>query len=278
MRYVITFLVGLVIGGGAAIFLLGVPRAKTLPGTRVEAPAGETSSSTAVVTLRDGFVNELLVSVFRDLSPPTFNLASTIRETPWAKPPANGGGTDRGMDRAPYLILPADSTEGSSPFKNAAFQGGCTNSVTLAQESGGVKTQVQFANGNISAPLVFSGSYNLLGNCIQFKGWAQTSIQLSFDQPTQTLYGRVNVDGVNLEGVNPAANNFVTVFVRNAIDSRVNPLELLRPGQLQLMIPVKASNGSVKAQVKDVRSEAQDGQLRLHITYEFSGAKGQPQT
>jgi hypothetical protein len=45
------------------------------------------------------------------------------------------------------------------------------------------------------------------------------------------------------------------------------------------MIPVKASNGLVKAQVKDVRSEAQDGQLRLHITYEFSGAKGQqPQT
>jgi hypothetical protein len=110
---------------------------------------------------------------------------------------------------------------------------------------------------------------------MQFKGWAQTSIQLSFDQPSQTLYGRVNVEGVNLEGVNPAANNFVTVFVRNAIDSRVNPLEILRPGQLQLMIPVKASNGSVKAQVKDVRSESQNGQLRLHITYGFSGEKGQ---
>jgi hypothetical protein len=262
MRYLITFLVGLVIGGGAAIFLLGVPRAKSLPGTRVQALAGETAPSTAVVTLRDGFVNELLVSVFRDLSPPTFNLASTVRDPQLIGPPDNAGSTD------------------SAPrFTNAAFQGGCTNSVTLAQESGGVKTQVQFANGNISAPLVFSGSYNLLGNCMQFKGWAQTSIQLSFDQPSQTLYGRVNVEGVNLEGVNPAANNFVTVFVRNAIDSRVNPLEILRPGQLQLMIPVKASNGSVKAQVKDVRSEAQDGQLRLHITYEFSGAKGQqPQT
>jgi hypothetical protein len=41
------------------------------------------------------------------------------------------------------------------------------------------------------------------------------------------------------------------------------------------MLPVQASNGSVKAQVKDVRSEVQDGTLHLHITYEFSGAQGQ---
>jgi hypothetical protein len=77
------------------------------------------------------------------------------------------------------------------------------------------------------------------------------------------------VEGVNLEGVNPIANNFVTVFVRSAIDSRVNPIQVLRPQQVQLMIPVQASNGSVKAQVKDVRSEVAEGSLRLHITYEF---------
>ena len=111
----------------------------------------------------------------------------------------------------------------------------------------------------------------------EFKGWAQTTIQLSFDQPNQTLYGQLNVEGVDLEGVNPFANNFVTVFVRSAIDSKVNPIQFLRPQQLQLLIPVQASNGSVKAQVKDVRSEVQDGALRLHITYEFTGAKGQPQ-
>jgi hypothetical protein len=55
----------------------------------------------------------------------------------------------------------------------------------------------------------------------------------------------------------------------------VNPLELLRPSQLQPLIPVKASNGMVKAHVKDVRSEVQDGFLRLHITYDFSGTKVQ---
>lgn len=249
MKYLFTLVVGLLIGAGAAIFLLGVPRAKSLPGTPVQALSGETPPSSIVVSLSDSFVNQLLSTVFRDLGPPTFNLAS-------------GGSATSGN---------GDTSE----FTPAAFQGGCTNSVTLAQEGGGVKTQAQFVNGNITAPLVFSGSYNLLGQCTQFKGWAQTSIQLSFDQPSQTVFGRVNVEGVNLEGVAPFANNFVTVFVRNAIDSKVNPLEIIRPTQLQLMIPVKASAGEVKAQVKDIKSEVKDGQLRLHVTYDFSATKGQ---
>jgi len=246
MRYVLLLLLGLAIGGAAAIFLLGVPSAKAIPGTQVQAPAaGGDPPATVIVSMSDSFFDELLGSVFRDLGPPTFNLSEVDRRA------------------------------GPSSIEDAAFQGGCTNSVTLAPEGNGVKTRVQFGGGKVSAPLVFSGNYKLLGNCMQFKGWAQTTIQLSFDQPSQTLYGRLNVEGVNLEGVAPFANNFVTVFVRTAIDSRVNPIQFLRPQQLQLLIPMQSSNGSVKAQVKDVRAEVQDGFLRLHITYDFSGAKGQ---
>jgi hypothetical protein len=250
MRYLLILLLGLVVGGAATIFFLGTPRAKSIPGAKVQAPAsGGDPPSTVVVSLNSGFLDEMLASVFRDLGPPSFNLSQRTFASPLAK------------------------------IENVAFQSTCTNSVTLAAEGEGVKTQVQFTNGNIAAPLVFSGSYGLLGNCMQFRGWAQTTIQLSFDQPAQTLYGRVNVEGVNLEGVAPFANSFVTVFVRTAIDQRINPLVLLRPSQLQLMIPVKGSNGTVKAHVKDVRSEVQDGMLRLHITYDFSGEKGQqPQT
>jgi hypothetical protein len=246
MRYVLILLLGLVVGGAATIFFLGTPRAKAIPGAKVQAPAaGGDPPSTVVVSLNSGFLDEMLASVFRDLGPPSFNLSQTT-QPPFGK------------------------------IENAAFQSGCANTVTLAAEGEGVKTAVQFANGNISAPLVFSGSYGLMGNCMQFKGWAQTTIQLSFDQSAQTLYGRVNVEGVNLEGVAPFANSFVTVFVRTAIDQRINPLVLLRPTQLQLLIPVKGSNGTVKAHVKDVRSEVQDGMLRLHITYDFSGEKGLP--
>ncbi|MFN2491701.1 MAG: hypothetical protein ABR501_02315 [Pyrinomonadaceae bacterium] len=246
MRYLLILLLGLVIGGVATIFFLGAPRAKAIPGTRVQPPdAAGDPPNTVVVSLTDGFLDQLLGTVFRDLGPPTFQLSS------------NHGGTS------------------ASTITQAVFQAGCTNNVTLLAEANNVKTHVQFAGGNITAPLVFTGSYNLLGNCMQFKGWAQTSIQLSFDQPSQTVYGRVNVEGMNLDDVPPFANNFVTVFVRSAIDQRINPVEVLRPSQLQLLVPVRASNGSVKAQVKDVRAEVQDGFLRLHITYDFSGAKGQ---
>jgi hypothetical protein len=245
MKYLLLLLLGLVVGAAAAIYFLGVPRAKAIPGATVQAPAaGGDPPATVVIAISDTFLDELLGTVFRDLGPPTFNLSEM-----------DGGG--------------------SSGIAQAVFQGDCTNSVTLAPEASSIKTRVQFAGDKISAPLAFSGKYKLLGNCMQFKGWAQTTIQFSFDQPNQTLYGRVNVEGVNLEQVAPMVNNFVTVFVRTAIDSRVNPIKLLRPQQLQLMIPVQASNGSVKAQVKDVRSEVQNGTLRLHITYEFNGAKGQ---
>jgi hypothetical protein len=246
MRYILLLLLGLVVGAAGAIYFLGVPSAKAIPGATVQpAPPGGDPPTTVVVSIADGFLNEVLGTVFRDLGPPTFNLSQ------------------------------ADAPPGSSTIRQAAFQGDCTNSVTLAPETTNIKTQVRFAGGRISAPLAFSGKYKLLGNCIQFKGWAQTTIQFSFDQPTQTLYGRVSVDGVNLEQVNPVVNNFVTVFVRSAIDSRVNPIQFLRPQQLQLLLPMQASNGSVKGQVKDVRAEVQDGFLRLHITYDFSGTKGQ---
>jgi hypothetical protein len=110
---------------------------------------------------------------------------------------------------------------------------------------------------------------------MQFKGWAQTSIKLSFDQEKQTVFGYLNVEGVNLEGVNPVANTFVTVFVQGAINQKVNPLVLVTEPQLSPMIPVKASNGAVKARAKDVRAEILDGSLKLYLTYEFSGVKGQ---
>jgi hypothetical protein len=246
MRYLIILLLGLLLGAGAAVYFLGAPRAKSAPGVAVQTPAPSGDpAATVVVVLNSTFLNELLGTMFRDLGPPVFQLAELGRQPQFAT------------------------------VQRVALQQGCTNTITLAQDGSNTKTQVQFAGGKISAPLAFNGSYNLLGNCMQFKGWAQTGIQLRFDQGSQTVFGQVNVEGVNLEGVNPMANNFVTVFVREAIDQRVNPLELIRAPQLQLLIPVKASNGSIKAHVKDVRAEVLDGSLRMHITYEFNGARGQ---
>lgn len=246
MRYLLTLLVGLIIGGAATVFLLGGFRSGSTPGTPLRPPEGTGSApGTIVVEFNEGFFDQLLGTLFTDLEAPSFQLSRV------------------------------DSN--SSTVEKILFQQ-CPNSIRLEQAGSNVKTQVQFSQGKIAVPLAFNGRYNLLGNCLDFKGWAQTAFELSFDQGAQTIYGRLNVEGVNLEGVNPVANNFVLVFVRTAIDERVNPLELLRGQQLQLMIPVKASNGAVRATVRDVRSEVFENSLRLHITYEFSGTRGESGT
>jgi hypothetical protein len=243
MRYVVILLLGILLGGGAAIFFLGAPPAKAVPGQAVKPPdPGGSPPGTVVIALEQSFIDAVMTATFSGLGTPTFHLGQN-RDIP-------------------------------ERFEHVLFQGGCTNEITLLPEGSGAKTGVEFRNGTIYAPMAFTGNYNL-GGCIQFKGWAQTSIKLQFDQEKQTVFGYVNVEGVNLEGVNPIANNFVTVFVQGAINQKVNPLILVGEPQLSLMIPVKASNGAVKARAKDVRAEILDGSLKLYLTYEFSGVKGQ---
>ncbi len=241
MKYALILLAGIVLGGGAAIFFLGTPPAKSAPGQAVQAPdKGGNPPGTVVIAMEQSFVDAVLAATFNGLGTPTFQLGQA---------------------------------RGDARIEQALFQSGCTNTITILSEGSGVKTGVQFRNGTVYAPLAFTGNYNLAG-CMQFKGWAQTQIKLSFDEAKQTVYGHVDVEGVNLEGVNPIANNFITVFVQSAIDQKVNPLVLVSEQQLSLMIPVRASNGAVKAHAKDVRAEVLDGSLKLYLIYEFSGVKG----
>jgi len=243
MKYVVILLLGILLGAGAAIYFLGPPRAKSMQGQAVQPPAqGGNPPGTIVIALEQSFIDAVLATTFSGLGTPTFQLGQ------------NRNGAER--------------------IEQALFQGGCANTITLLPEGSGVKTGVEFRNGTVYAPMAFTGSYNLAG-CMQFKGWAQSSIKLSFDQEKQTVFGYVNVEGVNLEGVNPLANTMVTAFVQGAINQRVNPLVLVSEPQLSLMIPVKASNGAVKARAKDVRAEVLEGSLKLYLTYEFSGVKGE---
>ena len=244
MKYVVILLLGILLGGGVAMFFMGAPSAKPGMGTAVRPPdQGGSPPATIVLGLEESFVEAVLATTFSGLGTPTFNLSR------------------------------ADGPFGPEQVMPALFQGGgCANSITLLAEGSGVKTGVQFREGKVVAPMAFTGSYNLAG-CIQFKGWAQSSIRLQFDQAKQIVYGYVDVEGVNLEGVNPLANNFVTAFVQGAINQRVNPLVVVSEQQLSLAIPVQGSNGVVKARAKDVRAEIAEGALKLHVTYEFTGIK-----
>src|SRR5215204_5217459 len=158
-------------------------------------------------------------------------------------------------------------------FPPAAGEG-CQNQVVVEPTAGDVKTGVLMRDGRVVVPLAFSGTYSLIGNCQNLRGTAEAGIDFRFAQEEQTLYGQLNVAGVNVEGMAPLLSGFVTAFVQGAINQRVNPIVLMRGQQLTLAIPVQAAGGSLRAQARDIRHEAKDGKLRLYVTYDFKGSKG----
>jgi hypothetical protein len=249
MRYLLTILLGLVLGAGLTFyFFVGAPRAKQskLGAQPLQAPdAAGDPPGTIVLTFDEKFFDTLLSTIFRDLNPPAFKL----------------GANSSGVSRDPLFV-------------NA--QGGCANQINITQEGSGARTTVSLQNGEINAPLAFNGTSDKIpfAGCINFKGAAQANISLSFNREQQTLYGQINVLSVNLEGASPIAEPFVTTAVQTAINQKVNPLVIMRGQQLTLNVPVQASGGTVRAQAKDVRAEIKDGALRLHISYDFAGAKG----
>ena len=151
---------------------------------------------------------------------------------------------------------------------------GCQNQVVVEPSAGDVKTGVLMRDGKVVVPLAFSGTYSLLGNCQNLRGTAEAGLDFRFAPDEQTLYGQLNVAGVNVEGMSPLLAGFVTAFVQGAINQRVNPLVLLRGQQLTLNIPVQAAGGALHAQAREVQQEAKDGKLRLLVTYDFKGTKG----
>ncbi|HEX8633469.1 MAG TPA: hypothetical protein VF703_04890 [Pyrinomonadaceae bacterium] len=254
MKYILLLLVGALIGAALTFYIfVGASRMKqSQTGAPLQAPdAAGDPPGTAVLTLDEKFFDTLLTTIFRDLSAPAFRLATMPKESPIA------------------MAQPA----GFSFVQAQEGGGGCTNQVVVAQEGGGVRTGVSLKNGQIVAPLAFSGSREVFGNCMNFRGAAEANVTLYFKADEQTLYGQIEVVSVNLEGVSPLASPFVTGFVQTAINQKVNPLVLMRGAQLSLNVPVQASNGTLRAQAKEVRSEVKDGALRLHVTYDFSGAR-----
>ena len=120
------------------------------------------------------------------------------------------------------------------------------------------------------APLAFTGSYNstLLG-CLEFRGWANTEWNLEFDRNAQTLQARIKLTDIHLENVPSLARSSILQLVQGAVDSRINPLKILRPDQLSSVVPVAPAGGSLRLRAKEVRPEIVPGLVHLRITYEF---------
>jgi hypothetical protein len=108
----------------------------------------------------------------------------------------------------------------------------------------------------------------------KFSGWAQSNFEMRFDAQSQTVFGQINVETVNLDGVNPIISALVTPLVQSTLNTRVNPVRIIDGRQIAIDLPIIAADGNLQAAVKDVRAEVKDRALNLYVIYDFSG--GQP--
>ena len=232
---------GLLLGAIGSAYFLGAPRGRAMPGVPVGPPrSGDDTTGTVTVTVDEKFFDSVLGTIFRQLGPPQFQLSQ-------GQPQSNP--------------------------QPAASQNSCGDVLVLNPEGDNVKTGVKFTGGKITAPLAFTGSYSVLTKCMQFKGTAHATVDLSFDQSRQTVFGQLNIEDVHLEQVPPIVSNLVTAFVRKTISAQLNAFEVLQVSQLALSLNVQASGGSVKARVKDVRAEVLEGAVKLYLTYDFSAER-----
>ncbi len=148
----------------------------------------------------------------------------------------------------------------------------CDGRITILKEGSGVLTGVNFDNSRITAPLAFSGSYASPVGCLRFTGWAQSNFEMRFDAQNQTVFGQLNVETVNLDGVNPVVGALLTPIVQSTINTRVNPIRILDGRQVAVNLPIAAANGNLQAAVSDVRAEVKDDALNLYVIYDFAGA------
>lgn len=250
-KLIIGLVIGLVLGCLATFFAFGgAPRAAKAPGVPIQRPdAAGAPAGTAEIVLKEEFFNHVLATILRDMNPPAFPLGLA-------------GNSETG----------APGTEAYGLVQAAQP---CDSKITIVPSGSGAQTSITFDNDRIAAPLAFSGSYNSLFGCLQFTGWAQANMELRYDAAQQAVFGQFNIETVNLDGVNPVVSSLLTPIVQATLNSRVNPVPILRGEQIALNIPIAASGGNLMANVKDVRAEIKDKALNLYVIYEFKGQAGQ---
>ncbi len=246
VTFILGSLAGLIVGGILTFYLfVGVPRSLQTPGTPIQPPdASGNPPATAQIIVKQEFFNEVLNTIFRDMNAPSFPMSLTENLD------------SKSSDSASYALLQ---------------NGGCDGRITLLPEGSGVRTVLKFENNKIVAPLAFRGSYSTILGCVNFTGWTQANLELRFDATQQIVFGQLNMETVNLDGVTSLLSGIITPLVQKTLNSRVNPIQILQAKQIALNLPIAATNGNMTANVKDVRAEIKDNSLNLYVIYEFNG-------
>ncbi len=237
LTFVLGAVLGLIIGGLLVLYFVSPSRAAAPVGIPIQAPDGQAGApaGTAVIQLKQEFFAPVLQTLLSEGNAPSFPLSLTGQP---------------------------------SVDQNGAITCG---KITLKPEGSGATTAVKMDTGQILVPLAFTGNVNALGNCFDFTGWAQANLDLRFDETQQIVFGQINVQTVNLDGVAPVVSGLLTPLVQSTLNQRVNPVQVLRGDQIALKIPIKSTQNTLQANVKDVRAEIKDNSLFLYVTYNFGG-------
>lgn len=194
------------------------------------------------ISLNEAFFDSLLDAVYSNAPPIEFPIASsTAKRTP--------------------------ERRGAMSF--AAAAAACKETIQLLRESNGVRTAVRFRDGKILAPLAFSGSYNppFVG-CVPFSGYAETAIDLEFDQQNQRVVARARVLNVSLNGTGGVGGTLIAKMVQGSIDKKVNPIEIFTMDKISFLLPIR-KDVNLRMKAAAVRHEIVNGSLNIIISYDF---------
>ncbi|HEV2704560.1 MAG TPA: hypothetical protein VGV59_01470 [Pyrinomonadaceae bacterium] len=155
------------------------------------------------------------------------------------------------------------------PLSKSGGGGSCPSEIMLSREEQGKRTAVVFQEGRVTAPVAFRGSYSapLLG-CFRFEGWADTVFNLAFDPARQAFTARVEVRNISLNKIPALLGGSITQLVQDAIDERVNPVEVLRAEQLAAQLPVTRES-VLRLRAREIQHQVAGKELRLRIVYEI---------
>lgn len=205
------------------------------------------------ISLNERFFEALLDALLKGDNPPEFPLAGKVPNS---------------ENQLPEYVA-ASFSDGKRAKDEGQNNERCRETLRLHREIDGVRTALRFRQGQITAPIAFSGNYNppLIG-CINFSGVAETNINLEFDQARQTLFGRAQVTNVSLSGSGGVGGNIVARLVQNSIDKRINPIEILQMEKISFAVPLQNS-GNLRMKAVGVRQEVFNGGINVYIAYEF---------
>lgn len=206
------------------------------------------------ISLNEAFFDAALEALFVNGAPLEFSIAEN--------------GSNRNRESSP-ISSSGNSFDSTSSPRLGGSNTACTETIKIHRQVNGVRTAVRFREGKILAPLAFAGNYNppFVG-CVAFSGWAETVIDLEFDQNSQRLVARARVLNVNLSGTGGLGGTVVAKLVQSSIDKKINPIELFPLSKLSFAVPVRGGN-DLQMRATGIRHELHNGAINVIVTYEF---------